>query len=132
MSDSSLGSHLDLPIKKTAIIVNQLGAGLSKAVEIDPIVIDAGEYAFLAVKVKKVKDRYDYIEDDDGATDGCVLVQIFNAVGATFADEKLIGAAVHKMMGKVKEAEALRKSGQQAFTLPDDIEEELSNVAQIR
>lgn len=118
MTDQSniLGTYKGLPVTETKIVVNKLGDGLSDAVGIEPIVIEAGDVAFLAVRVRKTKDRYDITYNADGIPVGAVLVQIFDSTGATFADEKLVGVAIQKVVDKVKEEEA-RKKGQLTLRL---------------
>lgn len=121
MTDQSsiLGTYKGLPVTETKIVVNKLGDGLSDAVGIDPIVIEAGEVAFLAVRVRKTKDRYDIVYDGGGQPVGAVLVQIFDSTGATFADEKLVGVAIQKVVDKVAEEQA-RKKGQLTLHLVED------------
>lgn len=111
MADNSdiLGTYKDLPVTETKIVVNKLGDGLSDAVGIDPIVIEAGEVAFLAVRVRKTKDRYDITYNADGIPVGAVLVQVFDSTGATFADHKIIAAAVQKTVDRVEKAKAEAK-----------------------
>jgi hypothetical protein len=124
MPDNSeiLGQHKGYPIVETAIIVNKLGDGLSAAVGISPLVIEANDVAFLAVRVKKTKDRYEYIRDARGDITGVRLVQIFDSTGATFADNKIIGVAVQKMVDKIEKARADAK-GQLTLVL-GEVEED--------
>jgi hypothetical protein len=120
MKDNSevLGQYKGLPITETKIIVNRLGDGLSAAVGISPVVIEASDVAFLAVRVTKTKDRYEYVKDEDGKPIGVVLVQIFDSTGAMFTDNKMAQAGIQKMVDKIKEAEALAK-GQLSMSFDD-------------
>lgn len=119
-NDSVLGSHKGHEVLTTSIIVNKLGAGLSRAVGVQPFVVEAGEVAFVAVRVSKTKDRYDYVKDDHGAIVGVELVQVFDATAATFADEKLVGKAVAKMQAIIETVEAERKGQLQLGIVVDD------------
>ena len=117
---NELGTHKGHEIVGTSIIVNKLGDGLSKAVRVAPIIIEAGEVAYLAVRVKKTKDRYDYVYDD-GAVVGVQLVQIFDATGATFSDEKTVGKKIQKTVDAIVADEAERKRGQMSFEVPEGV-----------
>ena len=103
---------------------------VAKVLEIHPIdgadrirrvIIEAGEVAFLAVRVKKTKDRYDYVYDDDGAVVGVQLVQVFDATGATFSDEKTVGKKIQKTVDAIIADEAERKRGQMSFEVPEGV-----------
>ena len=120
MTDNSeiLGTHKGLPIKETQIVVNKLGDGLSAAVAVEPIVISAGEVAYLAVRVLKTKDNYVYEYDDEGEPVSVTLVQVFNSTGAMFTDEALAKAGIQRMVDRIAEAEALRR-GQLTLNIVD-------------
>ena len=120
----SLGEYKGYPILDVRIEWRGLNGGLTDAVRVgSKHVTDLEEQPFIASKGRKIAERYDVVFDDDDEMliEGVTLVQIFSAIGADFADEKLVGAAVHRTMNLVREAEALRKSGQGSlgFTLPD-------------
>jgi hypothetical protein len=127
-----LGEYKGLPILSTSIVVNKLGDGLSKAVGIAPVVIEAGVPAFLAVRVTKTKDRYDVVKDQLGAVIGYELVQVFDATGATFTDEKLVGKKIQKTVDAIVKDEAERKRGQLSLVMPEDEDDdELPPRAQV-
>ena len=111
MKDNSriLGKHKGLPIKNTQVVVNNLGDGLSDAVGVEPIVVSAGEVAYIAVRVVKTKDNYVYEYDDEGQPTAVTLVQVFKSTGAMFTDEKLAQAGIQKMVDRIAAAEAEAK-----------------------
>ena len=104
-----LGTHKGLPITNTKIVVNKLGDGLSKAVGVEPLVVEAGDVAFLSVRILKTKDRYEYTYDDEGKPVEVTLVQVFDSTGAMFTDEKLARAGIQKMVERIAAAEAEAK-----------------------
>ena len=120
MNDSSeiLGEYKGLPITGTSVIVNKLGDGLSKAVDVEPIVPDVGEDVYIACRVRKTKDRYDVVRDDNGNAIAYVLVQVFDSTGAMFTDAKLARAGIAKMQERIKKLEAERK-GQLELDIED-------------
>jgi hypothetical protein len=113
-----LGKYKGKKITKTSIVVNKLGDGLSKAVDIEPIIIDANDVAYLAVRVRKTKDRYDAIRGDDGKVTGYELVQVFDSIGATFTDGKLVVDHIQSVVDRIAAEEALRKNGQLTLEVP--------------
>jgi hypothetical protein len=95
------------PIIEYAIVVNKLGDGLSDAVSIDPVIIQPNDIAHLAVRVRKTKDRYDFIRDKKtNKILGVRWVQIFDSTGATFADGPTIKKAVQATVDKIEKARA--------------------------
>lgn len=119
---SDLGEYKGYPVIGTSIIVNKLGDGLSKAVAVSPVVVHPNEPAFLGVRVRKTKERYDFVKDDDGEIIGVVLVQIFDSTGATFVEEKSVGKVIQKTVDAIIADEADRKRGQLSLVMPDDDE----------
>ena len=98
------------PIIENAIVVNKLGDGLSDAVSVEPVTVGPNDTAHLAVRVRKTKDRYEFIRDK--ATNkilGVRWVQVFDSTGAAFADNSVIKGAVNKMMDRIAEKKALEK-----------------------
>ena len=88
---------------------------------------------FFAGKARQKGERYDYVVKakngdwrsygpDDDEPEGVIYVRIYVSLFAMFADEELVGKAVHSVMEAAAEAEALRKEGQQAFTISEDAE----------
>ena len=127
-----LGTYEDRPILSSSIIVNKLGDGLSKAVDVEPIVVNMGEFAFLAVKVRPTKHRYDAIRDEQNKIVGYELVQIFDSVGAAFTDAKMSAKAIEIMANKIAEEQARRKS-QLTLALGEDVNvDELKNARKAR
>jgi hypothetical protein len=127
--DVEVESYEGYPIIATSIVVNKLGDGLSDAVAIDPVSISADEVAHLAVRVRKTKDRYDFIRDKTtGKILGVEWVQIFDSTGATFADSKMISVAVQKMVDKIEKSKADAK-GQLSLVLGGDEEDETSRTS---
>jgi hypothetical protein len=105
-----LGDYKGYPITGTRIVVKSLGDGLSSPVAVEPVVIEPNERPHLGVRLEPSKHRYEFEKDDDGFVTGVILVQEFKAVGAAFADGKLIGAAIQKNVDAIKEMEALKKN----------------------
>jgi hypothetical protein len=122
MKDSSeiLGDYKGLPITGTSVVVNKLGDGLSKAVDVEPLVPDVGEDVYIACRVRKTKDRYDVVRDDSGNAVSYTLVQIFDSTGAMFTDAKLARAGIQKMQERIKKLEAERK-GQLELLIEDNV-----------
>ena len=86
---------------------------------------------FFAGKARQKGERYDYVVKakngdwrsygpDDTEPEGVIYVRIYVSLFAMFADEELVGKAVHSVMEAAAKAEALRKEGQQAFTISED------------
>lgn len=117
-----LGKYKGYNILSTAIVVNKLGDGLSDAVAIEPVVPKMNESMFLGVRVRKTKERYDVVRDKNDSTKilGVVLVQIFDATGATFVDEGMVGKQVQSMVDRIAEEEEFRKNGQMSLEVPDE------------
>jgi hypothetical protein len=118
-----LGEHNGYRIEKTSIKVDKLGAGLSKAVEIEPIIIDVNGRAFIAVEVRKTQDKFVYLRNAaTGAVESVEQMQVFDALTATFADETLVGKAITKMASRIKmQAETIAETkGQLKLRLVTD------------
>ena len=132
MTDNSeiLGTYKGLPVTETSIIVNKLGDGLSAAVGISPIVIEAGDDAYLAVRVRKTKDQYKIVRDDEGTPISVILIQVFDSTGAMFTDEKLAKVGIQKMVDKIKAAEAAAK-GQLSLTLVDSDGDKVTKITDL-
>ncbi|HVB38571.1 MAG TPA: hypothetical protein VND92_08530 [Vicinamibacterales bacterium] len=112
-----LGTHEGYPILAVLMIVNKTGDGLSRAMEVAPHFVDVDSEAYLSVKVRHRKSRYDNVYDKHGEILGVNLVQIFDAVGATF-DERG-GEDVDdtiRAVAELKERRRAEKAGQ--GTLP--------------
>jgi hypothetical protein len=115
-----LGEYKGLIVKSTKVVVTKLGDGLSNPVAVEPIIIELGNSAYLAIRVKKVKDRYEVILDDEGDVTGVTLVQMFESTGAHFVDGAKVSKGIDAHVAKVRAAEELKKSGQDAFDFEDD------------
>jgi hypothetical protein len=113
-----LGTFKGYRILETKLIINKLGDGLSKAVGIEPVVIAPNEPAFVGVRVRKTKDRYDFVRDESNTIIGVILVQIFDATGAAFVEEKAIGKRVQNVVDAIAADEAMRKDGQMTLEIP--------------
>ena len=113
-----LGTFKGYKIIETKIVVNKLGDGLSKAVGIEPVVVAPNEPAFLGVRVRKTKDRYDFVRDESNKIIGVILVQIFDATGAAFVEEKAIGKRVQNVVDAIAADEAMKKDGQMTLEIP--------------
>lgn len=108
-NSESLGQYKGFPITSTKIIVNSLGDGLSKAVNVQPRVIEFGVATHLAVRMVKTKDRYDAVTREDGTVISYELVQIFSATGAAFSDDKVVQTSVRSMLDLIAEEEELAR-----------------------
>ncbi len=101
-----LGKYKGYQITGTSIVVTNLGDGLSKAVDVEPLVVKLGDRAYVAVEVKKVNDKY-VLEVDNKTQQvvGVELVQTFSAMAATFADPALVAEAIDVMTERIKTLE---------------------------
>lgn len=117
-NSATLGQYKGLPITGTKIIVNALGDGLSKAVNVSPRVVEFGQTAHLAVRMVKTKDRYDAVCREDGSVISYELVQIFITTGAAFNDDKSVVKSVRSMLDLIAEEEAVVR-GQFTMDLPE-------------
>jgi hypothetical protein len=93
---------------------------------------------FFAGKARQKGERYDYVvqgkngdwrsyDPDDDEPEGVIYVRIYVSLFAMFADEELVGKAVHSVMEAAADVEALRKEGQQAFTISEDDDEAIQD-----
>ncbi len=92
------------PVDDTSIKVLNMGDGLSKAMKVEPVLIKAGEEAYIIVKVIKTKDQYDYTFDDDDDVESVELVQVFRAKTALFVDDAFAVQAIARMEKMLAEA----------------------------
>ena len=92
------------PVGDTSIKVLNMGDGLSKAMKVEPVLIKAGEEAYIIVKVIKTKDQYDYTFDDDDDVESVELVQVFRAKTALFVDDVFAVQAIARMEKMLAEA----------------------------
>lgn len=107
-----------IPIVAMKAVVTKTGDALSKAVDAEPIVVEAQGVTYIAFRVRKVKDRYDYATNEAGEVEA-TRVQIFDALNATFIDEKAVAKSLERTAGKVAALAALRVAGQPSFDLDD-------------
>lgn len=106
---SELGDYKGVPIIGTGITVTKLGDGLSKAMKIEPVVVEAGEVVHLIVRAVKTKDHYDYEMDSDGEITGVRLVQVFQASGARFSEADVVRSGIDEMAALIAKREAEEK-----------------------
>lgn len=104
-------------VGKTTVKVMKLGDGLSKAVDVQPVLVHAGDVVFFAVRAIKVSDEYDYEFDEDGDVKKTTLVQVFSALSAVFIDGGVVEGALKVMEDAIAEAAELRKTGQKKLPL---------------
>lgn len=120
---SARGTYKGLPIVAMKMIINKTGDGLSKAVDIDPVVIPIDDEPIVAVRLRKTKDRFDAVREGgttSGRTIGYTHVQVFDAVGSTFVDDDEVEEKVAATIEAVAVAEAEKKAkGQGAFKVVD-------------
>jgi hypothetical protein len=108
--EEELGEYEGYPIIDTGVIVTNTGDGLSDALHVDYVYVEAGKDAHSVMRLRKSKDQHEFIRDKaTGKILGVKLIQVFRCTGAAFSEEKLAQAAVAKMMDKVAEAKALAK-----------------------
>ncbi len=118
--EAPLGRYKGYPIVGVKLEWRGISGGLTKAVGVAPVITEPAEPVFIMAKGLKESEDHDFIRDDNGKITGVVLIQVYKHLGVAFADEEKAGEAVHEMMEKVALAEALRKEGQQAFTISED------------
>lgn len=120
-----LGKYKGKKILGTSVKVTNLGDGLSKAVGVEPVVIDCGTFTFIGVKARKLKDTYEASFDAQDKLLGFTLIQHFSAIGATFVDNDAMEKAIHATMEAVALAEAERKEGQRSFSMDSKDDDEI-------
>jgi hypothetical protein len=111
-----------VPIVAMAAIVNRTGDGLSKAIDVQPIVIEAGGECYIAMRVRKTKDHYLYTDPADGEV-VATHVQVFTALNSAIVDSKTVARALRVMAGKVAKAESDRK-GQLTLVVDEQDDDE--------
>jgi len=103
---AGLGKYKGHQITGTSIVLTNLGDGLSKAVEVEPLIVKLNDVVFIAVKAKKVNDKYVLeVDQKSGKVMGVELVQTFSATAATFADEALVSEAIESMSERIRKEE---------------------------
>ena len=123
--EGSLGEYKGYPILDVKIEWRGLEGGLTDAVKVgSQFVSEPEDFVFIASKGRKIAERYDVVRDDDDIIKGWVLTQVFKALGADFADERIVGAALHATMEKVAHAKAFKKGGQLTLTDPEGVLDE--------
>lgn len=108
--ETELGEYEGYPIIDTGVIMTNTGDGLSDAMHMDYIYVEAGEDVHSVNRLRKTKDQHEFIRDKiTGKILGVKLIQVFKCTGGAFSDNKVSAAAVQKMVDRVAEAKALAK-----------------------
>lgn len=103
-------------ITKSSAKVLRLGDGLSKSVAVAPVLIHAGDTVYIAVKATKVREQLDFEFDDDDDVVGVELIQIFNAVSATFVEFEVVAQALAMMEARIEKAKKAPGQGEMLRT----------------
>lgn len=105
-SGAGLGKYKGHQITGTSVVITNLGDGLSKAVDVEPLVVKLGDRAYVVAEVKKVNDKYVLeVDSKSGKVLGVELVQTFSAIAAAFADPALVAEAIDVMTERIKQLE---------------------------
>lgn len=84
LSEAGLAKHRGGKVTGLGVAVSNTGHGLETTVEVDPIIIQPGESAFVIFEVTPDKDRYDKKYDGDGNWTGeWTFIHMLRADGCT-------------------------------------------------
>lgn len=109
-TDTDLGEYEGYPIIDTGVIITNTGDGLSDAMHVEYVYIEAGQEAYIVNRLRKSKDQHEFIRDkESGKILGVKLIQVFKATGGAFSDDKVSKVAVQKMAERVAERKAFEK-----------------------
>jgi hypothetical protein len=106
------------PYTSMAMEIKNVGDGLSKAIDVEPIVVKDGERVYVAVEVVKTGETYRTVGEGEGMT--ATRVQVFKALKAAIVDGATVRRALEQNYAKVAAAEAMRKSGQLTLVVEGD------------
>ena len=115
------------PLIDTGIIVTKTSDGLSDALHLECIYVEPGEDAHSVMRLRKTKDRYDFIRDKQGKIEGVKLIQVFECSGAAFSDAKVAVAAVAKMVERI-ERDRAERAGQLSLVLGELPDSDMSRT----
>lgn len=84
LSEAGLSKHRGGKVTGLGVAVSNTGHGLETTVEVDPIIIQPGDTAFVIFEVEPDKDRYDKKYNGDGDWTGeWTFVPMLKAIGCT-------------------------------------------------
>lgn len=118
-------TYKGLDVLATVIKITNTGDGLSKAMSIEPVMVEFGDVVYVALRLEKTKDGYDVLFSKDDETPlGVAYVQQFKATQSAFIPERAVRKAIDSMHDKIVAAEEARKSGQGSLVLSYDDEDD--------
>lgn len=92
-------------VDKTGLKVLNLGDGLSDAMDIEPVVLHAGQEVYIIVRAIKTKDSFDYTFNGDDDVSSVRLVQTVKAKAAVITDDDVARQAIARMEKKIAAAQ---------------------------
>lgn len=144
--EAKYGFHKGLPIVERTVEVRGMEGGFSKGASVQAAPDDVTQDFYFAGKGRPKGERYDFLVaneksrgwklfgPDDGKPEAVRQVHIATVLGAGYADEGLVGDAVHAFMEAAANAEAERKLGQASFgvSVPEGAEGEEGTISPLR
>lgn len=130
----SLGEFEGLPVSGVAIIIPSVAGGLVEPMKVQPVVLHAGDEAFITFHLRagEIRHRPIYSKDDDETILGWTRIQRMDVLNATFVDEELVRDQLDEMSRRVaerKEAEEAAKRKETGNVNLDDALHEKDHAA---
>jgi hypothetical protein len=125
--EAPLGHHEGIKILEQQIVINKTGDGLSKAVGIDPTVIETDSERNLVVRIKHRKRTFknvyskpDKESEEPPVLKGVIQIDHFDALGSAFDDRSGTEQILTRTISQVADyEERIRAERANQFRLPN-------------
>lgn len=134
IGEHALGEFEGFPVSGVAIIIPSLAGGLVEPMKVQPVILHAGEEAYITLHLRADEIRHKplYSKDDDETILGWTRIQRLDVLNATFVDEELVRDQLDEMARRVaerKEAEETAKRRETGNANMDDALHEKDHAA---
>lgn len=100
-----LGSFEGAPVLSTTIKIKKAGDGLSKAMDVDPVLLHTGQKVYVVLETEVGPIAFPPIKD----TEGVARVHDLIAQRATFIDKQAVAAALDAQERRIEEAQGIQR-----------------------
>lgn len=109
MDSTPLGTYLDKPVFKTATKITNTGDGLSKALGIDPQVLDPDKPVFVVLRCVPTNHILKPMVLEDTQQQGWELIYQLKAGLATIVDGELVKEVLDEQQKKIDDAAGIQR-----------------------
>lgn len=116
---ANLGKFEGRSVSGTTIAITNAGDGLSKALAVEPRVLNQHDEVYVVLKTKV--DRIAFIDSKDDPEKACIRVHTLKAGEATIVDEALVAEVLADQRRRLEEAEGVyRLPGTEGEAPPEE------------